>query len=111
MTDDVIEMFKGDELAPWEGTVTVNGEQPDFSTGWSFTVTLASSAGATPPANLTSGITGLTGGGFRVDWPKGYLNIAAGFWDGQITFRRTADGFEHTEGQTFRIKARALAET
>lgn len=106
-----LDYFRGDELAPWEGTVTINGVQPDFSSGWTFTVTVASASGATAPANLTTGITGDTGGAFTVAWPKGYLNIAEGWWDGQITFRRTADGFEHTEAQPIRIKARVLAET
>lgn len=100
--------FQGDELGVWQGTITINGTTPDLSTGWTFTVTM-SKAGETT-LTKTTGITGATGGRFTVNWAQGELNRTAGAWRVQITLRRTADGFEHTEQDTLNIKPRTLAE-
>lgn len=110
MTDcetEPLDYFQGDELPVWKGHVLLDGEAPDLSAGWMFTVTLT--RGNLPDVVVTSGITGTIDGWFIVAWPPGSLNIAPGRWLGQITGRRD-DGAEFTFSQNLNIKPRALAE-
>lgn len=100
--------YRGDELAPWVGTVTVNGTLPDLSTGWTFTVTLAQWGQTT--VTKTTGITGAADGVFTVAWATGDLDIEPGTWRAQLT-ARSADGREFTVEDTVKIHARVLAET
>lgn len=100
--------FQGDELAPWVGTVTVNGTLPDLSTGWTFTVTLAQWGQTT--ITKTTGITGAAAGVFTVAWATGDLDIAPGNWKAQLT-ARSVDGKEFTVEESVKIRTRVLAET
>lgn len=106
--DDAIEYPQGDELPPWQGIVKDNGEYPDFSSGWTFTVTISRKNQAT--TTITTGIVGQAGGVFTVNWPKGTMARAVGDWLAQITYRRVADGFEGSKSQVLRITPRVLAE-
>lgn len=65
-----------DEQPAWEATVTtINGIQPDYSSGYTFTCTITTLAGATLLAK-TTGITGAAAGVITVAFTGAELATA-----------------------------------
>ena len=87
-------MRRGDELPAWSETVTIDGTAPDFSTGWTFTVTLSKSG----ENDITdaAGILGLDDGQIQVQWAVGALDITPGTWRVALVGKRTSDDREFT---------------
>lgn len=103
-----VEYFRGDELPAYQRPVTINGEAPDLSTGWTFTLTLRRNGLTT--LTKTSGITGDDEGTLTATWATGELNIVEGLYDLQVTARRTLDSREWTFDDQLLIKQRTKAE-
>ncbi len=84
----------GSELPSLEiAWLDADGDVIDFSTGWTFSLKLAS-RGAAATITKTTGITGAaTSPNVTVAWATtGDLNgLSAGRWTGQLTATRTAD--------------------
>lgn len=57
-----VELYIGDEFTPWVETVTVNGAQLDYSTGYSFSLTITDTNRATLSGPHTTWTVGGTGG-------------------------------------------------
>lgn len=87
-------MRRGDELPAWSETVTIDGEAPDFSAGWTFTVTL-SMRGQDDISDAGVAL-GQTEGRIQVQWAVGGLDIAVGTWRVALVGKRTSDDREFT---------------
>jgi hypothetical protein len=82
-------MKAGAELDPWYYThKDVNGDDTDFSSGYTFSLTAATAKDAVAEFTKTSNITGLATG-IRVDWATtGELNdLDPGVWWIQLRAR------------------------
>lgn len=82
-------MKEGAELDAWYYThKDVNGDDVNFSSGYTFSLTAATAKDATAAFTKTTGITGLATG-IRVDWATtGELNsLTAGVWWVQLRAR------------------------
>lgn len=100
----MLDYFRGDERPYWTGTVTVSGVADDLSTGYTFTVRVATDLEATATLTKTTGITGASGGAFTVAWAAGDLDIAPGQYVATCTARRTSDSKDWTVSEPVRIK-------
>lgn len=98
--------FVNDELPQWVATVSVNGATHDYSTGWTFTVTLNQGSSAAVLTKTTN-ITGSTGGVITVAWAVGDLNLDPGLYRALLVAKRTADNLEHTVKEMVEVTARA----
>lgn len=83
-----IPMIRGDELPPWQPSITIDGATEDYSTGHTFTVTLT--LGSTT-VTKTDGITGNADGSVTVTWAPDELDITPGTYRMRLTIHRTAD--------------------
>ena len=100
--------FQRDERPAWQPTITVNGAVDDYTTGFTFTVTVVDKTGATVLTKTTA-ITGNTGGLINVDWEPDELDLDPGMYRLQLTVRRTADEHEETISEQLLIRARDAA--
>lgn len=100
--------FQRDERPAWQPTISVNGAVDDYSTGFTFTVTITAADG-TVELTKTTAITGTTGGVVNVDWEPDDLDLPAGTYRLQLTVRRTADEHEETISEQLLIRARDAA--
>jgi hypothetical protein len=98
--------YKSDERPAWQATIYVNGSTESMASGYTFSVKLATSAGASPTLTKTSGITGAAAGVVTVAWASGELNIAVGMYVAHLTATRTSDGAEWTVSELIDIKER-----
>ena len=97
--------YRSDELPSWEATVTVNGDSYDYTTGWTFTVTLTNSAG-TVALTKTDNITGATAGVITVAWEAGELDLTPGVYRAVLVADRTSDGSQLSIEDAVQIVAR-----
>lgn len=97
---------KADELPAWQATVSINGALPDFSSGWTFSVRLGTTATATPTLTKTTGISGAASGVITVAWAANELNIAVGDYVAHLTATRTSDSAEATITEKITISPR-----
>jgi hypothetical protein len=102
----VLTYFRNDERPSWAETIVQNGETDDYSSGYTFKVSLATSRSATPVLTKTSGITGATGGVVTVAWASGELDLAPARYLAHLTVTRTSDGAELTIEETIEIVPR-----
>lgn len=70
-----VELHTSDEHAQWPVTITVNGTKLDYSTGYTFTCYVVSSAGSTL-LTKTTGITGAANGQITVAFTGAELATA-----------------------------------
>ena len=96
-----LQYHRSDELPAWVATISVNGSTYDYSTGWTFTVTL--SDGSTTALTKTTNITGAASGVVTVAWAENDLDIAPGRYKVLLTATRTADSLEWTISDTLEI--------
>lgn len=97
--------YRNDERPDWQATVTVNGTADDMSTGYTFTVRVATSPTATAVLTKTTNITGATGGVVTVAWAAGELDIAPGTYIATLTARRTSDSRDWTISEQLTIRS------
>jgi hypothetical protein len=99
MATGPITRFVNDEQPDWVETITSNGVTADYSSGYTFTVTIINQAGTTL-LTKTTGITGATGGQITVAFTGAELAAAlvtATFaadnviYQMRLTPRRTSD--------------------
>lgn len=100
-----LQYFRGDERPYWQGTVTVSGVADDMSSGFTFTVKIASALTETAVLTKTTGITGGTGGVFTVAWATNDLDIAPGEYVATCTARRTSDSKDWTVSERLTVKS------
>ena len=98
--------FQRDERPAWQPTISVNGAVDDYTSGFTFTVTILDASGTTVLTKTTA-ITGDTGGLINVDWEPDELDLPAGTYRLQLTVRRTADEHEETISEQLLIRERA----
>lgn len=97
---------KADELPAWVATVSINGTLPDFSTGWTFTVKLATTATATPTLTKSTGITGAASGVITVAWGTNELSITEQDYLAHLTGTRASDSAQFTVSERITISPR-----
>lgn len=93
-----IRIHSNDEQPVWVATVSVNGAAPDYSTNYTFTCYVLSSAGATLMTK-TTGITGAAAGVITTTFTGAELVTGTvtgtyatpGFYRLQLVPRRTSD--------------------
>lgn len=100
--------FQRDERPAWQATITVNGVSDDYSSGYTFTVTVADKTGAAV-LTKTTGITGATGGVVNVAWAPDELDLDPGLYSVQLTVKRSGDLYEETVSDQLQIRQRSAA--
>lgn len=106
MSDQTISYHQADELPAWVPTISSNGANPDFSTGWTFQVKVAASPTATAALTKTTNITGATGGAVTVAWAPNELDLEPGLYLCQLTATRSSDSAQETVEVDLEIKPR-----
>lgn len=99
---------QGDEMPSWQATISINGDAPDFSVGWTFTVTLTRPGEPSATLTKTSGIAGSSGGRVEVTWFAHELDLPAAVYNAQLTGESA--GLQWTIDQPVSIYRRVLAE-
>ena len=105
MSTGPLRYFRSDELPAWVETVTVNGTTYDYSSGWTFSVTLTD-AGGTVGLTKTTNITGAVSGVITVAWATNELDLAEGTYRAVLVASRTSDSAQHTLERTLQIVSR-----
>lgn len=98
---------RGDERPAWQATITTNGSGENYSSGFTFRVTLALvSTPTTVALTKTSNITGTSGGVVSVNWAPNELDLAPGLYEAQLRITRSSDSTEQTITDQLLILAR-----
>ncbi len=97
--------FRNDERPDWVATVTVNGATDDMSSGYSFSVKIATDLSSAAVLTKTTNITGAAAGVVTVAWAAGELDIAPGQYVATLTARRTSDSRDWTISEPLTIKS------
>lgn len=105
-----IEYFAGDERPYWQPTIEIEGAAEDYSSGYTFEVTIGRRRGVSiddPVVTKSSGINGFPAGLVVVAWAVGELAIAPSTeYAVQLRVIRTSDGRDFTIEDDMTIKAR-----
>lgn len=97
--------FEGDERPDWQATVTVNGATDDMSTGYTFSVRVATDLSASAALTKTTNITGAASGVVTVAWAAGELALTPGQYVATLTATRTSDSRNWTISEPLTIKS------
>lgn len=84
-------LIHGDELPSWRPTITIDGQAPDWTSGHTYTLTIADRSREVLHTK-TTGITGHADGSITVDWDPDELDhIDPGTYRLRLTIRRVVD--------------------
>ena len=98
---------RADERPAWQATITANGALDDYSSGFTFSVKLATAAAPTVAVlTKTTGIVGAAAGVVTTVWAPNELDLTPGRYTAQLTVTRTADSHELTITEPLTIAAR-----
>lgn len=101
-----LQYYRSDELPAWLATVLVNGVNPDFSSGYTFTVVVKNEAGETVLTKPNGEIVGAAGGVITVNWISGDLDLPPGKYSAHLIYTRTSGTLQKTIAETIEILAR-----